>query len=276
MALAVGRALAYGVAVALGRGGRETGWMARGEHEMPDHAGWLTPGEAARAATIRFTKRRSEYLLRRWVCKHAVAEAVGLPAEPSTLARIEVGNLPTGAPCVSIDGVRPTLEVSLTDRAGWGVCLVGADLGRVGCDVEIVEPRSPGFVSDFLTPLEQEYVASLASDERNAAANLIWSAKESALKVLQTGLRRDTRSVEVRLDAVIPQEGTARTDPGWCRMEVTTVEGTRFSGWWRRDGQFLLTVASESPMPAPGRLTGSADLSSAVPLHSWVDRPLAE
>ena len=105
--------------------------------------------------------------------------------------------------------------MSLSDRAGWAVCLVGEALGRVGCDLEIVEPRSAGFVADFLTAAEQEYVAAQPAAERDAAANLIWSAKESALKVLQTGLRRDTRSVEVRVgtgpgghDRVGPARGT--------------------------------------------------------------------
>jgi 4'-phosphopantetheinyl transferase len=243
--------------------------MALGELAVPDHLEWLTPSEGARLATIRFTKRRSEYLLRRWVCKNAVVEAIGLPAEPSSLRRVEVGNLPTGAPCVFVDGVPPTLEVSLTDRAGWAVCLVGVDLGRVGCDVEIVEPRSAGFVSDFLTPLEQHYVASVPAADRDVAANLVWSAKESALKVLQTGLRRDTRSVEVQVGGGVPQSG-------WCPMEVTSVEGMRLPGWWRRDGSFLLTVASESPLPAPSRLAGSAELGSAEPLHTWMDHPAVD
>lgn len=243
---------------------------------MPGGVDWLTAGEAARAAAMPFTKRRIEYLLGRWVCKHAIAEVAGLPIDSRALARIEVGHLPTGAPCVYVDGARPAWEVSLTDRAGWAVCLVGTDLGRVGCDVELVEPRSPGFVADFLTPREQEYVASRAPGERDAAANLVWSAKESALKVLQTGLRRDTRTVEVRLDGDgVSSLGEVPAD-GWRRLEVRTVEGSVLPGWWRRDGSFLVTVASESSLPAPTRLTGSADLASAVPLHSWVDRPVAD
>ena len=41
----------------------------------------------------------------------------------------------------------------------------------------------------------------------DAVANLIWSAKESALKVLRTGLRRDTRSVDVSLLPDPPVDG---------------------------------------------------------------------
>ena len=189
--------------------------------------------------------------------------------------RVEVANLPTGAPVVLVDGAPAGLEVSLTDRAGWAVCLVGVPGARVGCDVEIAEPRSEGFVADFLTAQERRYVASLEGEHRDAAANLVWSAKESALKVLQTGLRRDTRSVDVVLTSpagVPPGGGHA----GWAPLEVRSAEGGRMPGWWRRDGVFLVTVASEQPMPAPAPLPGSADLARAVPVHSWLTQPLAQ
>ncbi len=173
-------------------------WLAGGEHDLPSGGAWLTSDEATRASGMPFTKRRTEYLLRRWVCKAAVAAVVGLPDDPLSLARIGVTNRPGGVPTVLVDGVETGLDVSLSDRAGWAVCLVGESVGRVGCDLEIVEPRSPRFMADFLTAAEQEYVAAQTAAERDVASNVIWSAKESALKVLQTGLRRDTRSIERR------------------------------------------------------------------------------
>jgi len=217
---------------------------------------------------MRFTKRRTEYLLRRWVGKQAVAAALGMPGDRAALARIEIANRASGAPYVVVDGRPSQLSLSLTDRAGWGICLVGPDSTRVGCDLEIVEARSPGFVSDFLTEEEQGFVASQAAgDARDAAANLLWSAKESALKVLQTGLRRDTRTVVV----------TAEDGPsgGWGRLTISTAEGRSLPGWWRREGAFLLTVAAESPFPPPQPIPGGARLGEATPVHSWVRKPLA-
>jgi 4'-phosphopantetheinyl transferase len=249
-----------------------TWWMARGESEVPGTQGWLTPVEARRAAGLRFTKRRTEYLLRRWVCKQAVAASVGLTGDLTSLARIEVGNHPGGAPFVRVDGELWGLDVSLTDRAGWGVCLVGEDLRRVGCDLEIVEPRSEGFVTDFLTPAERAFVGSGQQADRDCAVNLIWSAKESALKVLRTGLRRDTYSVEVVLDSLSPGPASAR---GWARLEVRTAEGGTLPGWWRRNGDFLVTVAAEESVAAPMTLPGSVDLAAVRPVHSWVHRPLS-
>jgi 4'-phosphopantetheinyl transferase len=247
-------------------------WLARGEHELPADLGWLTPGEAERAARMRFTKRRTEYLLRRWVGKQAVAAALMPAASPelATLRRIEVANRPTGAPYVLVDGEPVGLDVSLTDRAGWAVCVVGHDLTRVGCDLEIVEPRTDGFVRDFLTPAEQAYVAARPSAAaRHETANLMWSAKESALKVLRTGLRRDTRTVEVQLQEPSPD------GDGWAGLQVIPKEGGRFPGWWRRDGVFVLTVTADAAFPHPVQLPGSAPLQDAVPVHSWVQQPVA-
>lgn len=245
-----------------------THWTARGEHELPAGEHWLTPRERERLGGMRFTKRRTEYLLRRWAGKQAVAAAAGLPTEPTALARIEVGNLPGGAPAVLVDGAPVGLHVSLTDRAGWAVCLVTREELDLGCDLELVEPRSAGFVADFMTTAEQHYIASQPDDDRDALANLLWSAKESALKVLKTGLRRDTRSVEVTLHG---QAGAG--SGGWAPLEIRPAEGGVITGWWRRDGVFVVTVAAAVPLPRPAPLPGSADLAAARPVHSWTALP---
>ncbi len=243
-------------------------WLAAGEHAVPEDQDFLTPAEAGYLASVRFTKRRTEFLLRRWVTKQAVLATLGGPPRP--LAGIEVAHHPGGAPYVLVDGERCGLEVSVSDRAGWAVCLVGTDLGRLGCDLEIVEPRSAGFVEDFLTDRERDFVASRASHDWDAAANLLWSAKESGLKVLRTGLRRDTRSVEVAVGDPDPETR------GWGALGIEPVEGGRLAGWWRREGVFLLTVASDRPLAPPEPLPGCADLGAAAPVHSWVANPVAD
>jgi len=246
-------------------------WLARGEDALPAGSDWLSAGEVARAASLRFTKRRSEFLLRRLVAKHAVAVSIGRDTDPPSLAGIEVRNRPSGAPYIVINGTPSRLGVSISDRAGWAVCLVGPDVDGLGCDLELVEPRTDAFVRDFLTDAEQRYVrACPAGAERHAVANLIWSAKESALKVLGTGLRRDTRSVEVTLAAPPLPAGD-----GWAKLSVRAVEGTVFPGWWRRDGRFLFTVAARAgPARPPTGLEQSNALATAEPRHSWLARPM--
>lgn len=246
-------------------------WLACGEVSCPVGLDWLSPRERGYLDGLRFTKRRTEFLLRRHTGKRAVAAALGLANDDSTLARVEILNRLTGAPYVQLDGERAALDVSLTDRAGWAVALLGSEgsfaAGTLGVDLEIVEPRSQGFVSDFLTPAEQAYVAAQGPGEGwDAAANLIWSAKEAALKVLRVGLRADTRTVEVSL-------GDDPDEAGWAGLSVRHHDGQVFPGWWRRDADFLLTIAALEPTPPPALLPGGDDLTRATPVHSWLDQP---
>lgn len=224
---------------------------------------------------MRFTKRRNEYLLRRWVGKRTVAARAGLDTDPDALARIEVLNRMTGAPYIAIEGTLAPWDVSLSDRAGSAVAVVGASgaggSAALGIDLEVVEPRSEGFVTDFLTPAEQEWVRGpAAADPRlgqDAAANLVWSAKEAALKVLRLGLRADTRSVEI---TVVSEP----RDDGWAPFTAVQRGGVVMPGWWRRDGVYLLTVSAASELEPPAALTGAMDLAVATPVHSWVGNPL--
>ncbi len=239
-------------------------WLSQGEADLPDTGVFLTAREAERAARMRFKKRHDEFLLGRFTAKRAIARRLGLPDAPLDLARIEIGVAPDGAPAPRLDGSPAPVSMSMTDRAGWAVCLVAGPGLSVGCDLELVEERSTGFVADFLTEKEQRVVWQAGGPEAQAVlANLIWSAKESALKVLRTGLRRDTRSVEVEL----LQEAAAE---GWFRLVVTAVEGTRFPGHWRRFGPFLLTLAASADLPPPRSLTEPPGLTGAVPTHSWL------
>ena len=121
-------------------------WLARGEHDLPSGGAWLTADEATRASGMSFTKRRTR------VPPAALGLQSGRRRRRPACRRIPrlwpASRSPTG-PAVRrlwpVDGVPTALDVSLSDRAGWAVCLVGSGLGRVGCDLEIVEPRSAGF-----------------------------------------------------------------------------------------------------------------------------------
>lgn len=248
-------------------------WSSHHESELPSIAGWLSAREAARAAAMRFTKRHTEYLLARFAAKTALARRLGLDAAPPTLARLEIRNAADGAPEAWLDAAALPVALSLTDRAGWAVCALGPTGTAVGCDLELVEPRSDAFVRDYLTERERDLVLR-ARDAREHAllANLLWSAKESALKVLRTGLRRDTRSVEVALGA--PPAAGWTAEGAWAPLAVRAVEGRRFDGWWRRYGDFILTMAADAPLPAPTSADEPPAIASGVPTHGWLRSPL--
>ncbi len=239
-------------------------WLSQGMADVPLDETWLSPREAAWIARMRFPKRRSEFRLGRWTAKKALALYLGRGHAAEALRTIEIDRAADGAPAPLVDGRPADAYVTMTDRADQAVCLVGPPGRALGCDLELVEPRSDAFVADFLTASEQRLVAAAADgDARDLLANLVWCGKESALKVLRTGLRRDTRSVEVAFP------GGPAVD-GWSPLSVRASEGAVFPGWWQRFGVFVLTIAATGLFAPPQPLVDSPGLATAVPAHSWL------
>ncbi|HLA77049.1 MAG TPA: 4'-phosphopantetheinyl transferase superfamily protein [Vicinamibacteria bacterium] len=239
-------------------------WLSQGMTDVPADDGWLSAREAAWIARLRFAKRRSEFRLGRWTAKNALARYLRLPMETADLRAIEIDRADDGAPAPLLGGRPADAYLTMTDRADQAVCVVGPPGARLGVDLELVEQRSDAFIADYLTAGEQRLVAAARDlDERSLLANLIWCGKESALKVLRTGLRRDTRSVLVWFPSQPPAEG-------WAAMSVQAVEGTVFPGWWRRYGEFVLTLAATERFPPPQPLVDPPGLATAVPAHSWL------
>lgn len=242
------------------------GWLSQGEAEVPPALDWLAPSERERLARMRFRKRRDDYLLGRWTAKRALARAVALPETAATLAGFEIRHAEGGAPVAFAAARRLPLELSISDRAGQGACAVAPAGLLVGCDLEVVEPRSRAFVVDYLTPRESDRVLAAREErERALLANLYWSAKESALKLLGTGLRRDTRSVEIELGSVACAD--------WHRLVARPEEGGCFPGWWRAFGAFVLTLVATRESEEPRCLLEPPSLAGATPTESWQEPP---
>jgi 4'-phosphopantetheinyl transferase len=238
--------------------------------DLPADDDWLTPPEAERLQGFAYTKRREEARLGRWTAKLTLAGVLGLDAEPKTLRELVVRNASDGAPEVFVDNQPAGLSISMTDRADWAVCAVVHADTSIGCDLELVERRTPAFVRDWFTDREQSFVAA-RPDDHDLLANLIWSAKESALKVLRTGLRRDTRSVDVDVDV---DDRPADDSEQWGSLVVTSAEGDRFAGWWTLFGEFVLTYVSAEATDPPLTLHEPSPLATASPSHTWMNRPL--
>ena len=244
-------------------------WHAACMAEVPADAAWHDERLAARLATMRFTKRRDEAELGRWTAKQALARALGIDHGSLTaLRQLVVLNAADGAPEAFIGMAPAGVRIAMTDRSDWAVCTVLEGVGDIGCDLEVVEPRSVDFVRDYFTPAEQELVAAIG--DRALSANLIWSAKESALKVLRTGLRRDTRSVEVTLDPTVGKPES------WSPLVIRDlITGDNLPGHWIRFGDFLLTIAAREDYPNPVSFDEPSPLSQATPSHAWMTRPTA-
>ena len=246
-----------------------TWWLARAQEHVPPRAGWLTDAERQHAAGLRYAKRRADFLLTRRTLKLAVARVLNWPDDDAALRRIEARAAADGAPELFVDGQRAEHGVSLTGRAGWAACLIADGPAAIGCDLELVEARSDAFVTDYLTEAERDLVAA-AGPAHDLAANVIWSAKESALKVLRTGLRRDTRSARVTVADL-----TAAAN-AWSPLQVSAAEGIVFGGWWRPSGSFVLTACAGGTFPEPAALEPISPLDHAAPSHDWLGDPLAQ
>jgi len=188
-------------------------WLEQTEADVPQDHDWLSANEAARLNGMRFAKRRADWRLGRWTAKRALAAYLNLPSHPQALTDIELRPASSGAPEVFFANKPAAVAVSLSHRAGSALCAVAPSGAALGCDLEIIEPRSDGFVADYFTPEEQALVAEAPAPDRPRLSALLWSAKESALKALRAGLRLDTRCVTVEASGIRnPQSEIDSTD----------------------------------------------------------------
>jgi 4'-phosphopantetheinyl transferase len=167
-----------------------------------------------------------------------------MPRDAGSLSSIEVRAAASGAPEVFIGNVAAEVSISLSHRGGIAICVVAAPGIQLGCDLELIEPHSQVFVCDYFTAEEQAIVADCVQQNREALVSLMWSAKESALKAMKTGLREDTRSVSVYAPERFPGNGC------WSPIALRTPAAGRLSGWWQRSESLLRTVVS-SPAAQP-------------------------
>jgi 4'-phosphopantetheinyl transferase len=194
---------------------------------------WLTEPERETLAALRIPKRRADWRLGRWTAKMLVSALTGAPAD-----RVAILAAADGAPEAFVDGRAAGVCISLSHRAGRAVAVAAS--AAVGCDLELVEPRSAAFSEDWLTPSERAWAAGDA-----LRVNLVWSAKEAWLKLQREGLRLDPRSAEAR-----PCEG----EGDWGPLVISSGRGTTH-GWWRADRGWIMTVVAEPAAVAEPRET---------------------
>jgi 4'-phosphopantetheinyl transferase len=226
-------------------------WLEQTLADVPEDGRWLSAGEQLRAEAMRFPKRRTEWLLGRWTGKCAIACCLGTGRSPQSLAAIQLVPGSDGAPVVLVHDRPASLAVSISHRGGAAVCAVAPGGTALGCDLEQIEPHSEAFVSDYFTSEEQWLVRQSAAQDHRLPS-LLWSAKESVLKLLHTGLRLDTRTVSVRLPDSLPCR-TENNPDDWHAFSALFVSGAMFRGWWQINGSFVKTLVSFPPAMPPIR-----------------------
>jgi 4'-phosphopantetheinyl transferase len=228
-------------------------WLEQTEADVPAENDWLSTNEAACLNGMRFAKRRADWRLGRWTAKRALSVCLDMPAHPQIFKKMDIRPAASGAPEVFFANQPAVVTISLSHRDGTAACAVAMSGVDMGCDLEIVEPRSEAFIADYFTVEEQALVMRASVADRPRLLALLWSAKESALKALHEGLRLDTRSV-----IVTPYAAPFDLN-GWSPLQVRYTGGQVFGGWWQSADNILRTVVATQSLESPTVL--------AVPAH---------
>jgi len=204
-------------------------WLEQTEANVPMEDDWLSESETACLGGLTDRKGRAEWRLGRWTVKRAVAACRKLPLGADALKHV---------------------RISISHRAGTAVCSLVVSDAALACNLELIEPRSFAFTADYFTTEEQVLVSRSSAADRPRLIALISSAKASALKLVPTGLRADTRSVAVSPTEVVRRCGQCGVDT-WRPLEVRHTGGQSYHGWWRHTGILLLTLVAQPPPGAP-------------------------
>jgi len=208
-------------------------WLIQTLADVPEGEDWLSDSERDLASGFRFDKRRNYWRLGRLTAKRAVSAVL-----QCGLTALEIRAAADGAPEVFRMGKPVDVSISISHSHARSFCSVGPSTAATGCDLERIETRDPGLVQDYFSPREIAF-CDAAPAESVLRVNLIWSAKESILKALREGLRRDTRSILVCPDF-------KNCEGAWNPFYGHCLESNRtFNGWWRSQDGFVYTLASD-------------------------------
>jgi 4'-phosphopantetheinyl transferase len=235
-------------------------WLEQSGKDVPAENDWLGASEMLCLDAMRFAKRRADWRLGRWTAKCALSAYLSVPATLESFREMEILAAPDGTPEAFVSEARAPVTISLSHRSAVAICAVANSDVYMGCDLEIVEAHSQAFVADYFTVAEQARVRRASAEDRNRLVTLLWSAKESALKALRTGLRLDTRSVIVN-----PFLATFDRN-GWSPLSVRYAAGHLpedgsnigrylgdrvLHGWWQNSDKAVRTVVAAPPTDSP-------------------------
>ena len=226
-------------------------WLEQRQSDVSGDDGWLSCAEREQSNAMHVPKRRSDWLLGRWTAKTALARFYQLPASAQTLASIELRADSSGAPVVFHGGEKSELAVSLSHSNRNAFFTIAPPGKAIGCDLEKIEPRSAAFIEDYCTESECHLVDAAAPEDRPLLVNLLWSAKESVLKLLRIGLRGDTRSISVVIDTSSLSLGSEQ----WLVFQARSSSAQMFFGLWSESNCFIKTIAAEKPISRAVKLT---------------------
>jgi 4'-phosphopantetheinyl transferase len=216
-------------------------------NNLPTNKDWLSEKEQLHWQKILTVKKSQEWLFGRWTAKRMIEQYLKLENISSFLdyQTVEIKARKNGVPQAFLADKKLPINISISHRAKICFCALTQNLVKIGADVELIEPRSKVFLEDYFTNNEQDFLNRKDSNEQEIFANLFWSAKESTLKALEVGLTVDTRNIEIL--PITPELNNI-----WQPFfSLTKNREEKFFGWWRKSGEYVFTLVTNSPLAFP-------------------------
>ena len=212
----------------------------------------LTPAERAILAALRFEKRRRDWLGGRLAAKRAVLRLAGSGSfdwcPESTLA-VEILPGSTREPHVYASGSPDpsSLQVSISHSgqiAGAVAC--HSNDGRIGFDMERVEPVEPALYSLAFLPAEIDAIESVPGPSRTECVHSFWTAKEAVSKAVGKGLAISLHDIELTLPMQSGSNGTIAKCLSARVRGNHDMYGSRFTIHTHQIGGYVLSLATPS------------------------------
>ncbi len=212
-------------------------WKFQDQQEFVDLE-WLSPTEFTRQQTFRFPKRKQEWLSGRQTAKSLLLKTSKY-LQNCQFSDFSIENYADGSPNVIRNGEILPGSISISHRSGFAsAAWTPNPYDKIGIDLEVIEPKPASFVEDYFTIHETRNVFKHKPEDQPLISSLIWSAKEAVMKALQTGLRIDTRLIEIQ----IPSGAEFN---GWKKLGISVYPGGYQTAnlFWRQSGSILITLA---------------------------------
>lgn len=107
------------------------------------------------------------------------------------------------------------LYFSLSHSENYAACVISDK--AVGLDIEFDQQNNEKIAERFFLKHEKDWLKSAA--DKNGVFSKIWTAKESALKLLGTGLSKGLSSIAVYDDCVLVEPEVKRINVRWFESE---------------------------------------------------------
>jgi 4'-phosphopantetheinyl transferase len=212
-------------------------WKIQDQQKFVDLE-WLSPTEFTHQQSFRFPKRKEDWLSGRWVAKSLLYKT-SEHLQNCQLSDFSIENYADGSPLVIRNGEILPGSISISHRSGFASAAWSPDLNdKIGIDLEMIEPKPASFIEDYFTINEKNLVYQQKPEDQPVISSLIWSAKEAVMKALQTGLRIDTRQIEIRMPFTLEKKD-------WNSLEISNYPGGYQSAYvfWKRTESMIITLA---------------------------------